>query len=378
MIPFEKDKMRRYICLLLVLGLAFCLIINTQAFAARTLYDDFSGSLMDKRKWIELELVREVAAGKLVSKIRNAAGEGNFNHTQFQNPSSINAIQTDITVVSTNLNTGTDSMPYAIVHGTFYNTQSSGGSAGDVQADVFIVDHGSGLQVFWEVNEILDDNWTSAEVKGSGTLIEPGTLDYNTPYIAKIEYDGNNGFQFTVAGVSVSFIGPSRLRPAVMGFKSLSTTGVGYTSVLFDNVYINNEGVYEDFSSPSLNPDKWIESEVAREVSNGFLQFYIQGENGNDWVSTYLSDSKTSYLEAKVRIESDSQFSSGAWGIARIQGTYYNDSRGPGSGREYNESEGDVFVQVRLQLQIDGALKAKALVIRSDIPIGTTLFNEYF
>ena len=51
---------------------------------------------------------------------------------------------------------------------------------------------------------------------------------------------------------------------------------------------------------------------------------------------------------------------------SRIQGYYYNDRRGPGSGQDHNLYEGDVLAQVRLRYDGDGLLNAEAFVHRSD------------
>jgi len=383
--------MRRYICLLLCLVLAFCLIINNQAFAGRTLYDDFSENFIDNKKWIGSEIVREVASGKLLSKIGTTRPGLLLNHTTLQNPSSINTIQSDITVVASNPNTGLNSLSYAIVIGLFYNTQSSGGGTGDIHAGTFIGNRGSGLEAWWEVAEYLDDIYTSFKILDTGTLIGPGTLCYDTPYTAKIEYDGDNGFDFTVAGVGGAYTGPSRLRPPVGEFKSLSTgitspypygSGVGFSSALFDNVYINNEGtVYDDFSTSPLDQTKWSVDETVLEIASGKLRLNIQGVNNQSQVTLRLFDDDAPYLETKVRIESDTQLSPGASGVARIQGFYYNDSRGPGSGQDYNKYEDDVFVQILLQLDSNGDLKARAWVQKSEDTnqtIFTTLFDQYF
>lgn len=92
----------------------------------------------------------------------------------------------------------------------------------------------------------------------------------------------------------------------------------------------------------------------------------IIGEGSTRAVNTYLTEKDAPYFEAKVRIDSSSQLSPGTWGIGRIQGYYYNDSRGPGSGQSYNQYEGDVFVQVRLRYNSDGTLSANAYVDRSN------------
>jgi hypothetical protein len=67
-----------------------------------------------------------------------------------------------------------------------------------------------------------------------------------------------------------------------------------------------------------------------------------------------------------VRIDSGTQLSTGTQGVGRLQGYYYNDRRGSGSGNDYNGYEGNVFVQIRLRYSSDGALSANAYVDRSD------------
>jgi hypothetical protein len=381
--------MKRYVYWFLFLGLAFALIVNTHAFAAGALYDNFSGTYIDGLKWNEREFVREVVGGKLVSKVGNAATDANPpNRTSFQNPSSINVIQSDIIVVATNLDSGINPASFARIDGRFYNTANSGTHRGDVYAGVTIGDRGNGLEAWWYVGEALDDEGSSWGDLGTGTLIVPG-LAYGNSYTTKIEYNGANGFTFTVAGVSDSFTGPARLAAAFQAYKGLITRifsdgglGTGYVSALFDNVFINNQGtVYDDFSTAPLDQTKWYQDEEAREIANGKLRLNRLGFDGQSQTTLRLAVDDTPYLEAKVRIESSSQLSPGALGIARIQGYYYNESRGPGSGQDYNEYEDDVFVQIRLQLEDNGNLKAVAMVDRSEDANETTytsLFSQDF
>jgi hypothetical protein len=83
--------MKRCFYLCLLLGVTFAFIINTQAFAAKFLYDDFSGNFIDSGKWKQVEIVREVSGGNLVSKVANDTSTSKArNNTSFQNPSSIN------------------------------------------------------------------------------------------------------------------------------------------------------------------------------------------------------------------------------------------------------------------------------------------------
>ena len=133
----------------------------------KTLYDNFSGDSLSNSKWGVREFVREVVGGELVSKVGNSTGnEQARNNTVFQDPSSINAIQCDIKVITANLDTGTDPSSFARVDGRFYNTQNSGTNRGDVWAGVFIGNRGNGLEAWWEAWEAIDDDGNDWEERG--------------------------------------------------------------------------------------------------------------------------------------------------------------------------------------------------------------------
>lgn len=376
--------MKRHVNWFVFLSVVFFLIVNPQAFGAKTLYDDFSGNLIDNSKWNESEFVREVAGGNLVSKVANNTSTPTArNYTPFQNPSSINSIECDINPVVVNLDNGTSNRSFARIGGRFYNTQNSGTQEGDIFAAVYIGNRGSGIEAWWGVYESQDESGSTWIEIGSNALAVPG-LTLGNFYAVKIEYNGANGFTFTVAGVSESFTGPARLSAPFSSYKGLETgaegsSGNGYTSALFDNVLVNNVA-YDDFTNAPLNPAKWQSYEEIREIANNKLRLNRQGFDAISQISSRLPANDLPYIESKVRIESGSQLSSGALGVARIQGYYYNDSRGPGSGQDYNQYEGDVFAQVRLVLDDNGDLKANAWVDRSNSNQTnfTTLFSQDF
>ena len=389
----KEDVMKQIFSISIALVLFPIFIIGAEAFGAKSLYDDFSGTYIDSQKWKYREFVREVVGGKLVSKIGNDSGNGYFrNNTPFQNPESITDIECELTVVKTNLDTGSQPSSFVRIDGFFYNTQVSGGATGDIWAGVYIGDRGNGgLEAFWAVDEALDDNLTNWENKGSGTLIGPGTLNYITSYTAKIKYDGSNGFEFIVAGVSSGpVVGPFRQRAAVTLFKGLITginanggSGSGFVSAMFDNVYINNNvTVYDDFSTTPLDQTKWGILEFAREISSGKLRLNVQAEGSQQDAKITPRNQNTAYLEAKVLVESGSQVSPEALGRARIAGYYYNDSRGPGSGQNYNAYEGNVWISNHIDLDESDNLTANCFLWRMDTEDdngpGTMLFSQGF
>jgi len=347
--------------------------INTVT--AKSLYDDFSGNYLDSSKWDDREFVREIANGKLVSISRAESG-GSRNRTTFRNSESIFAIQAAVTPVASSIGSGSNVVSKIRLDGQFFNSQPAGGETGDVWAAIRIEDDGNGLESNYVVVEALDDNWDTWNVWAEDT-ISTG-LSYGQTYNLKIEYnEGAHEFTFTLNGVAPITVTaanlPNNLRAAVRPNKHLTTgfddaeSGVNIIHAQFDNIKINNQDtVYDDFSNSPLDQTKWQSLEFVRELSNGKLRANVHADGEREDVDTKPDDQDTAYFEAKVLIESGSQISSGASGHARIAGWYYNDSRGSGSGQDYNGNEGDVWVSNRIRLDDSSNLEARCWVWRSD------------
>jgi hypothetical protein len=377
--------MKNYQTFLMTFLSTLILFSTGNLFAEKTLYDDFSTGYLDGEKWKQRTYVREIVDGQYISKLGNRSpgmgaeiAPGIFrNHLPFVNPDSISSIECEITVEEAILDNATDSKSGTMILGYFYNINESSGATGDIFAYLMIgkrENEGEDLEAFWAVLEVLTDDTQTKRLLGSGTIsgFDPSII--NPPYKAKISYDDDRTFYFNVGQYSDSFIGPEKKRTADTQLKSLSTgidamsgSNNGFVFAKFGNVYINDENtVYDDFSSPLIDLTKWTWSEWVREASNGYLRANIIGNGSTRTVNTHLTEKDATYFEAKVRIDSGSQLSAGADGIGRIQGYYYNDSRGPGSGQDYNQYEGDVFVQVLLRYNSDAILSAEAYVHRSN------------
>ncbi|MFH0730513.1 MAG: DUF4214 domain-containing protein [Pseudomonadota bacterium] len=375
--------------------LAIALLVFAIPAFAKQLFDDFSGAYVNDSRWPHSspsnEIAREVVNGKLVSKIGNNPDTlVASNLVRFANAGSINSIQCDMIINETVVDTGDEPWSFGCITGMFYNTQSSGGGKGDVVANVYIGDRGNGLEAWWLVGESTTDDYSTIEKIDTGSVPVSG-LQYGIGYTVKLDYDGSNGFVFTVAGQTATFSsGPERQRDAVANqYKTLRTgaygydgaTGTGYVSAAFDNVYINGETtVYETFDA-ELNAIRWSDVEIVKELDSGSLRLNQQGRNSRFELSALLSEETPSLVEAKIRIESGSAVSSGAQGFCRIGGYFYNDSRGAGSGVDYNGAEGNVFGQMALWLNGDGLLTAEAHLARmNDSNAGsvTALFSQTF
>jgi hypothetical protein len=370
---------------------------SSNAIAGKKLYDDFSSPFIDGAKWLRREYVREIVNEKYISKLGNSIGTGAEvelgifrNRLQFADPDSINTIECEIAIIETELDGSSDSKSFASIEGYFYNANDEDNINGDIFASIMIGDKGNdGLEAFWEVLQESNNDEKAKKVIGKGTLVSSGTLEYDVPYKIRISYDGDRTFLFAVNNLTDSYQGPPKSGDAKKSLKSISSaidaiegSDNGFIFAEFDNIRINNQTtVFEDFSSTPLDPNKWLKLEWVREVSDSSLRVNIQGVDQKRDASAYLSELDASFIEARIRLLSNSQLSPGAVGIARIQGYYYNDSRGPGSGRYYNRYEGDVFAQVRLQYDSDGTLRARASVERSndaDQTDYTSLFKADF
>jgi hypothetical protein len=368
--------MRRLLYFSLVFVFASLLLITPQAFAVRVLYDDFSAGFIDVQKWPRGMLAQEIRGGALASELRALAYAGY--QTPFTNPDNIKSIQTTVTVSQVGF-FNQQSDVFAQIEGFFYN-----GPNGDVWAAVSIGDLGQGLLAGWQVVEggvFLQQGWLAGPW-------DPSPLSLNTAYVVKVEYDGNNGFTFSVDGRSPdSYTGPTRQGPPASNhFKSLSTgiggqegVGGGWIFAKFDNVYVDTGSgyqLYDDFNTGTmLDSTKWAELEVVRQVTdvsgNYKLRSEIRATNKNRSATSFILDDDAPYVETKVSVSSESQFtgSMNKAAKARIAGWYFNTRRGPGSGQPYDGHDGDVWVALSLRTYDTGSglnIRAEAEALVTD------------
>ncbi len=383
--------------LFLLVGLSTAILFSAgNLFAGKILYDDFSSGDLDGDKWVQRTFVREIVGGKFVSTLGNRSPGMSAEHAPglFLNSLTINrdnlnidairSIECDITITASKLDRAPGSQSYAHIGGTFYSTNPTGGGTGDIWAEVGIGDRGNGgLEVFAGVAEFLDDNYQSWNLVGDVTLIGPlSNVKYPVTYTLKLVYDGNNGFEFWANGSRTSLTGPDYMGVSYGKYKRLETVikatdgaNNGYIAAQFDNVYLNNQPtVFDDFSAERIDTAKWENKEWIRDVSGGYLRAAIPGAGSNETVNTVLTEKDAPYVEAKVLIDSSTQLSSGAWGVGRIQGYYFNDTQPPGEATKY---AGDYFVQVRLKYDGAGRRTADVFVDRTDNPDETAWTSKF-
>ena len=157
----------------IILILSTLILLSTNAFAAMCPYDDFSGTFINSEKWDNMEFVREIQNGGLVSKIgtnslllRNKTNASNFNP--------FNSFQADINVVEVKIEPRNDGWAIGRAHfnAGFYNAQyaSPSDATGDVAAVISIGEFinvgevSDGLEARWYIVKFLDGSWENSEV----------------------------------------------------------------------------------------------------------------------------------------------------------------------------------------------------------------------
>ena len=267
-------------------------IISLPVWAARELVDNFNGPTIDFTKWSdvfdsttpsadEFEGRIDTAAGNLVMK--NASDGSTYQRFRTNVLSTtLDALQATVSVISVNAG---GSKAAANVEGTYYNSNSAtpADAFGDVFATVSIGDRGNGLEAWWEILESTHPDFETWN-ETTGPVIAPGTLATGTPYIAKIEYDGDRSFTFTVDGMSSGLIqGPVQVGPPKFSLQRLSATtrccGTNPSiHATFDDVVLDNAlTIYDDFSTgPHIDSTKWVHYGETRLAASGKLLLYVR------------------------------------------------------------------------------------------------------
>jgi len=330
------------------------------------LYDDFSGTYIDRAKWIHGEFVREIREieqGEYKLSLKQASPNPvvvssfpywNNNNLNFSDPNSVDSIQADVAIIENNVT----NLAYtrARLVGRWYNDGSGTPNTdmtGDIQAEVSLRGGPTGIFARWAVYRMTNPDGTTSTDLGWGDFTTPITL--GTPYTLYISYDSVvNKFIFKI-GTEEKTFGPSGLPTRVRGpnspWKALNnrvqindSSSFCYIAATFDNVY-KNGSLCDDFSSSSIDEAKWRTYEFVREISAGKLRSKIRSS------STYTSFVNNELLfaypklinaiQAKVTLL-DYQNPQGLFEVGDISGTFFNDGT-PGEGQIGNVV-GQVFI----------------------------------
>ena len=317
------------------------------------LYDDFSGTNIDKDKWKNWEFVREIRDGKLVSKI-TSYGSNLSNILNFINPASIYYIEADMSV--NEIDGRFESLSNASLVGRFYNdgTGSPGSLVGEVMARIDLRYQWGQLTAQWSVSKSTDGSTWPWVANGSF----PIPISLGQSYKLSILWEpAIKRLTFTVNGISQYWISTDNIYPSNGPWKGLSTSVWfsnpnlwGTVSATFDNVIAKDQSgnivVSDDFSSPVIDKNKWSTYEMVSEISDGKLRSKVRSSSRSTGTAVFndlnfIDPSSIQAIQVKVTPSVYQNFQ-GANLRARIAGRYYNDGT-PGSGYT-----GDVGAQVTI------------------------------
>jgi len=356
---FEWKNVRLSFRMVSVLFCIWGMIFGGTAMAVdKILYDDFSSQYLNANKWtMPLEQVLKVESGKLISQIR---GSSIWNCCYFNNSLSINSVETNITIKDI-FSSAISGWSSAAIWGNFYRSAN-----GDVSVVVNIgtLPGTTKLNVwcFWH------------DGVNNGNIPISNDLSINMSYDIKIQYDASaNQFTVRVGDIQKNFQGPGRVGDPNSKMMTLATgtgtsdSSIGYVSATFENVYVNGT-LYDDFNTAPLDSTKWSTAEIVRKIDSGKLNLSIHnpGYMPKNTNTINLTENQAMYVEAAVTVKSGTVLSTGTKGAARIAGNVYNDTYGPGSGKDYNGWEGNIWAMVGLNVNPDNTMTALYYAERAD------------
>ena len=392
-LSFLPKKLASMFCMVLLLS-GLC----AGGASAKTLYEDFSNNYINKGLWRDFgtdgnptnEFVREIDTTNQVLVLKLGTQEAYWpvrNNLPILNPETVQAMKADFKVLATNNDPTDTATVFARIGGFFYNKNSATptDAVGDIWAQICIGNRGSGLEVWYTVDERIGlGNYDFIQLANQPLAL--AGLALGNAYTLDINYnEGTNTFTFSVsngaATVTGTYVGAARLASSFTQFKAISAAVHeingemvnGFIHAEVDNVYINGLGtLYEDFSpfdagEHRINHNNWGRTELVKEPSNGVLRLAQRKKGDTIRNRLKLRAKYTDYLEAKVRIESgsyvDNDVNPGAnpRGRARLSGYLYNQND------TYNGFEGDVWVNLYLELNKNGDLSARAWAGASNV-----------
>jgi len=383
-------------------------VFSFPSWAALELVDNFNAASIDFTKWSGFESTDEFSERFMridqddENLVLINAGDGSGFQATRQRVLGANfsALQATISVVNVDNGGGKAA---ANLEGQYYNAVTNSASFNDVTGDVFamvsIGNRGNGFEAWWEILVSTDPVFETWNVYGEGVIIGPGILNTMTDYVAKIEYNNDRTFTFTVDnGVPVSVVqdGPIRIGSHGIDRQSISASirccGTNPSiHATFDDIFVGNLP-HDDFStSEYIDKSKWwfnseavvLSSRVDPSVS-GKLFMSVSDENIQQdekrRARIFLKERNPDRIEAKVAISSDSVLDPGLRARARLYGYAYNEQRdGDINALPYDGCDGDVYVMVDINLK-DSVLYASAFAgpETSDCDTDTTLISNTF
>jgi len=364
--------MRSYLYHILAVVAVSLLAIGTLSGSALalSLYDDFSSGAIDPAKWQNLEIVREIRNGKLVSILRAAGPPGTItNNLEFGNPEGILSFQADVRLNSYTAPVGGSVL--VRLRGSLYNDGSpASGAAGDVHAVLFIRGASEGIDIRYQVYRCTNaDCSTISDVIPATPVKSVGLGETHT---LGIGWDGAV-ITFTV-DEAATVVDPTLVQPRVKSTpnvpeKALGTQviiagagGIGSVAGDFADVLVNTI-LYDDFSGPQLEAGRWATLDFVQEVADGHLVSKVavagpvgtrlrnrqQFANQNGVTGARADVTVTAYQSSKSSVQ-----------VRALAGSFYNSGESTGP----SDATGDVEALLRISSATGRALTVEFLTNR--------------
>ena len=324
-----------------------------------TLRDTFEGATLDQTLWsgANLDIVRRITGGKVDLALTTANVNLN-NNLRFLNesinPFSNLSIQADVALTAVDL---AGMQTRARINFGLFNVNASApvpnDQTGDVQVEFALQHTGSALRVYISVFRCDDPLCgTGVDLFFTTSAFDPGPLGsehmMSVTWAAGAKtltfgFDAQTPVSFTVPGafpvaraVNLSFSNLSlRIRAATGGAAGKS----GSASATLDNVVVN--GVpYDDFATGEIDPAKWKDLELVRQVGGGVFTSSLRrvGFSGSNNMNLANANAVTT-MQADVTVTADTNVSASPQ--ARLVGAFYNNGDGaPG------DSTGDILAGI--------------------------------
>lgn len=265
---------------------SICLLsmIIPQSSFSLTLYDDFSGTLIDKTRWGQNDFVREIQDEQLRMKVRTTSSDTGplvTNHVSFPEPQSINTIEAKVKPLAY-YNPDNTSVR-AGISGEYYNDGTYNNWEGEVSASISIGGNSERLVALWGI--VRHTNPTDpnpVESLYSGEFATP--IDIGTFYTLSLSWEGGS-FTLKVNNEEVKYTPSTPVEGVIHTARRIQNRVLypegknAYMEVLFDDVKVNGE-LYDDFSGDTINLENWTTPEgtydLVRNVEDGGLRMKIR------------------------------------------------------------------------------------------------------
>jgi hypothetical protein len=328
------------------------------------LYDDFSTPSLNMEKWKTSQIIRETVSEELHLGLEATSSQQNS--VSLRQASTAGAVKTWITLqpgaqkeAAGNYSAGLSGVYYS-------NVADAADSEGQLEVSLFLGDNDSGLKAWYEVSQSNNGNGSS----WSELIVQPiavsGTISLGATYCLETVFDGTNNFTFNVYTVntgtseemligSASYAGPENLSTYESARLLKNRVKNGRMTAVFDNVRTGLPySVYDDFSSLYLDQSKWNKPEYTIQVTDSGKARLVAHSVGGTVKSDLEFKEHYPYVEVVAVIEPKSWVAP-KLSRSQLTGNFFNDSRGPNSGKPYNGTESDIDGTVSIYKRVDSS-----------------------